>query len=266
MYEFQKIVKACGQIFLIPIESIYPNPNQPRVHFDLRELESLSESIAVNGILQPLSVRRDEDGLYRLIAGERRLRAAKMAGLSCVPCIELNAGEECSAIFALLENLQRQDLSFFEEAAGIARLLSEYGMTQEETARHLGKAQSTLSNKLRLLRLPEDIRRQIAEAGLTERHARALLKLDEDDLPEALKFIISKNLNVTQTEHLIDELLLPKKSHKTPKRLFKDVRIFINTINHAIDTMKQSGIRAESKKLETDEYIEYTVRIPKGQT
>lgn len=260
--------KSGGNILMIPEQEIMPNPTQPRRHFDRQELANLAQSIRANGILQPVTVRTIPGG-YELIAGERRLRAARLAGLTHIPCILINADDRKTALFSLLENLQRQDLSFFEEADAIQKLMRVYGLSQEEAARKLGMAQSTLSNKLRLLRLPESIRLTLEREQLTERHARTLLRLETAaQMEEALSRIIDEKLNVAQSEKLIDQLLQKpvseKKSKKAPIKLFKDVRLFVNTLNHAVDTMKRAGISAASSRNETDEYIEYIVRIPKN--
>lgn len=263
--------KSGGNILMIPEREIMPNPTQPRRHFDRQELANLAQSIRANGILQPVTVRSIPGG-YELIAGERRLRAARLAGLTHIPSILINADDKKTAVFSLLENLQRQDLSFFEEADAIQKLMGVYGLSQEETARKLGMAQSTISNKLRLLRLPEKIRRSLEREQLTERHARTLLRLEtEPQMEEALTRIIEEKLNVAQSEKLVDQLLQrsePSKKHnRAPIKLFKDVRLFVNTLNHAVDTMKRAGISAASSQNETDEYIEYIVRIPKnGET
>lgn len=263
--------KSGGNILMIPEQEIMPNPTQPRRHFDRQELANLAQSIRANGILQPVTVRTIPGG-YELIAGERRLRAARLAGLTHIPCILINADDRKTALFSLLENLQRQDLSFFEEADAIQKLMRVYGLSQEEAARKLGMAQSTLSNKLRLLRLPESIRHTLEREQLTERHARTLLRLETAaQMEEALSRIIDEKLNVAQSEKLIDQLLQKpvseKKGKKAPIKLFKDVRLFVNTLNHAVDTMKRAGISAASSRNETDEYIEYVVRIPKnGET
>lgn len=259
--------KSGGQILLIPIDEIVANSTQPRKFFDIEELEGLADSIKQNGIIQPINVRPREDGKYEVIAGERRLRASRIVGLTRVPCILMEANDEKSAVYALLENLQRQDLSFFEEAFGIERLLLVYGMSQDTAAKRLGMAQSTLSNKLRLLKLPEEVRSDILRFGLTERHARALLKLEnEAQMKEALKEITEKQLNVSDTDRLVEQMTYrPEKIKKAPIKIFKDVRIFINTLNHAIDTMRKAGIEADSEKNETEEYIEYVVRIPKSK-
>ncbi len=258
--------KAGGQILLIPHEDILPNKNQPRRRFDCDELEGLAESIRKNGILQPLTVRQTENGQYELIAGERRLRAARIVGLSRIPCIQMDVTDENSAVFALIENLQRKDLGFFEESEALANVMYAFGISQEELASRLGKSPSTVSNKLRLLKIPDDLRYEIVKANLTERHARALLKIENDaQMRRALSIIIERRLNVAETDKLINQMvqrgITPKKA---PIKLFKDVRIFVNTLNHAVETMQRSGIDADSVKTETEEYIEYVVRIAKN--
>ena len=261
-----------NKVLLIPTISIRPNKTQPRKHFEESELKSLSQSIVQNGILQPLSVRRINSTEFELVAGERRLRAAIMAGITKVPCIVIRCSDKESAVYALIENIQRRDLGMFEQARGIARLIRKYGLTQEQAAIYLGKKQSTVANKLRLLRLTFDEQEWIVSASLSERHARALLRIDDETLRrEALSRIIAENLNVNQSEALVTDILLrrtstylekPKKIEK--KIVVKDVRIFVNTITKAVDTMRLSGINATSCKNETDEYIEYTVKIPKS--
>ncbi len=257
--------KANCQIQLINHENILPNPNQPRVRFDYDELEGLATSIRTSGLLQPINVRPLEDGKYELISGERRLRAARMVGLSKLPCIVMDVSDEQSALFALIENVQRQNLDFFEEAEAVERLMTEHGLSQDEISKKLGKAQSTLSNKLRLLRLPEDMRYKISSAGLTERHARALLLLpDNSARNRALDIIIDRHLNVAESEKLISDILKRRKIGNRPAiKGFKDMRIFINTINHAVDTIRKAGIDADTAKSETDEYFEYVIRIAK---
>ena len=257
--------KANCQIQLISHEDILPNPNQPRVRFDYDELEGLATSVRTSGLLQPINVRPLEDGKYELISGERRLRAARMVGLSKLPCIVMDVSDEQSALFALIENVQRQNLDFFEEAEAVERLMTEHGLSQDEISKKLGKAQSTLSNKLRLLRLPEDMRYKISSAGLTERHARALLLLpDNSARNRALDIIIDRHLNVAESEKLISDILKRRKSGNRPAiKGFKDMRIFINTLNHAVDTIRKAGIDADTAKSETDEYFEYVIRIAK---
>lgn len=262
--------KVVNKVLLIDSSFILPNPSQPRKFFEEYELISLSESIKNNGILQPLTVRRLENGQYELIAGERRLKAAKLAGLTQVPCIVIAADNQQSAILALIENLQRQDLNMFEEAIAIQQLIDDWGVTQEEASNRLGKAQSTIANKLRLLKLSPAVREIISKQGLTERHARALLKLPEESLQrKALHYILANQYNVKQTEDYIALLLeqTQKQEEKKPQRrlIVKDVRLFLNTITKAVDTMIQSGIQAVTSTNEVDEYIEYVVRIPKNQ-
>ena len=254
---------TAGQVLLIPNDQIYPNPNQPRKVFDQGELVNLAISIRMNGILQPITVRRTEKG-YELVSGERRLRASKIAGIVSVPCIVVDVNSLKSAVFSLIENLQRQDLSYFEEALAIEKLMKNYGISQEEAARRLGKAPSTVSNKLRLLSLPAQAKEMLIENGLTERHARALLKLPSTDVVEVLEKVIARKLNVLQTEAIIEDYLNDKENTgRTTKRMFSDVKIFLNTINHAIDTMKKAGIRADIKRQDnTDSYI-YKIEIPK---
>ena len=260
--------KIGGQIILIPQEDIYPNPNQPRSRFDFDELEGLAQSIRQNGIIQPIAVRVNASGNYELISGERRLRASRLVGISLIPCIIMEASDEKSALFALIENMQRSDLGFFEEASAIEKLIVDFNMSRDDVCRKLGKAAPTISNKLRLLKLPEDVRLKITQEGLTERHARALLRLPtRAQLDRALSIISDKRLNVAESEKLIDQMLSADKSSKKPTvKLFKDVRIFVNTLNHAVDTMRRAGIEADSAKSETDEYIEYIVCIPKTRS
>ncbi|MBE6802986.1 MAG: ParB/RepB/Spo0J family partition protein [Ruminococcaceae bacterium] len=257
--------KANCQIQLLPHENILPNPNQPRVRFDYNELEGLAVSVRTNGMLQPINVRKRTDGKYELISGERRLRAARMVGMTKLPCVVMDVSDEQSALFAIIENVQRQNLDFFEEAVAIERLMTEYGLSQEEISKKLGKAQSTLSNKLRLLRLPEELRDKISYAGLTERHARALLSLpDNSTRGRVLDIIIERHLTVTESERLINDVLRRKKAKKRPQmRTYKDMRIFINTLNHAVDVIRKAGIEADTAKSETDEYFEYVIRISK---
>ncbi|MEE0732054.1 MAG: ParB/RepB/Spo0J family partition protein [Acutalibacteraceae bacterium] len=249
----------------IPITCIRPNRSQPRRVFAEDELCSLAQSIASNGILQPLTVRRVSQSEYELIAGERRLRASIMVGLQKVPCIVMKCSDRQSAVYALLENLQRADLNMFEEARAIRKLILDCSLTQERVAKQLGKKQSTIANKLRLLRLNEEEQEKIIDAGLTERHARVLLKLDGEQRKQVLEKAVSGNLNVKQTEILVERALQQSKTKgQHAKIIIKDVRIFMNTLNKAIDTMRLSGIDALTEKKENDEYIEYNVRIPKS--
>ena len=254
------------KLLRLPVDHILPNPSQPRKVFDEDELVSLAQSIRENGLLQPVTVCRSADGTYLLVAGERRLRAAKLAGLREIPALLTDCDRENSAVLALLENLQRQDLNVFEEANALLRLLREWEITQEEAARRLGMSQSALANKIRLLRLTPEEQELILEQGLSERHARALLKIDDVALRRrVLENVIQRGLNVSQTETLIASLSLPRETPPRGRRTFvaKDVRLFLNTIDHAVATMQTAGIPAQTRRTETDDYFECTVRIPK---
>ena len=255
--------RSAGQVLLIPSDAIYPNPNQPRKVFDQGELVNLAISIRMNGILQPITVRETENG-YELVSGERRLRASKLAGLINVPCIVVDVNSMKSAVFALIENLQRQNLGFFEEAVAINKLMKDFSLSQDEAARRLGKAPSTISNKLRLLGLPEEARERIIENSLSERHARALLRLQENEVMEVLEKVIEKKLNVTQTEKLVEEYINKgKEPRRQTKIMFSDVKIFLNTINNALDTMQKAGIKAQIKREDKEESYIYLIEIPK---
>lgn len=245
--------------------------NQPRKSFDEYELKQLSDSIQASGIIQPLAVRKASDGSYQLIAGERRLKAAVMAGLRRVPCILHKTDDETAALYSIIENLQRSNLTVFEEAEGINRLITEYGISQSEAAARLGIAQSTLSNKLRLLKLSDGIKERIISARLTERHARALLRLPEGEREEALDRIIAEGLTLAQTEEYIFSLLNPEKETEDKKReepvrkaAIGDVRLFSNSLSKLLSTLQNAGIDAHSRKYETDKYIEFKVRIRKN--
>ena len=255
--------ESTGSLYL-PISQVESCSSQPRKHFDEASLAELAESIREHGIIQPLTVRRGENR-YELIAGERRLRAAKLAGLRAVPCIILDISSRNSAIMALVENIQRQDLSFFDEASAIEKLITYYGMTQEDAAAKLGKAQSTIANKLRLLRLTADEREVIMKYNLTERHARALLRLAAPaERLAVLERVVKQNLNVEKTEAAVEEVIGKKKvqnSYKKRSKVFQNVRIFVNTITKAVETMQAVGIAAESQKIQHEDYIEYRVKI-----
>lgn len=257
--------KSSGKILMIPVNEIQPNPDQPRREFSYEKLLELAQSISENGLLQPISVTIKDDKPV-LVAGERRLRAAKIAGIKEIPCLVIEADRSRAALLALLENLQREDMNCFEEAEGIKKLINDYGFTQEEVAHQLGCAQSTIANRIRILKLSEEERNIIIKEGLTERHARALIRLDGEQRKFALMRIVQQNLNVAQTERLIEDILertKPKERRRPAMPLIRDVRLFLNTVNNAIDTMRRSGIDASAEKIETDDYIEYFVRIPK---
>lgn len=271
MILFSEKMKRCAQVVEIPVNDIRPNPHQPRKTFEWDNLEQLAQSIYQNGLLQPITVKETLDGKFELIAGERRLRASKMAGLSTIPSIVVSISEEKSAVFAVIENLQRQDLHFFEEANAIAKLARDFGMDREKIAKKLGKSPSAVANKLRLLKLPADIQKQVVSGGLTERHARALLKLtDYETMTEVVDAIIKNSLNVAETEILVEQLIKEIASDDETKqkprtaKTFKDIRIIINTLDRAVATIRKSGVEADSAHRETDDYIEYVVRIRKA--
>jgi ParB family chromosome partitioning protein len=261
-----------GGIIYLPVEDIYPSPVQPRRGFDETGIDELARSIGEYGILNPLTVRL-RTGRYELVAGERRLRAARKAGLAEVPCILLDISMEDASLIALVENLQRQDLDFIEEAQGIDQLIKLFGMSQEEAARRIGKSQSAIANKLRILRLPPDVQEALRQNELTERHGRALLRLNEPrEQRDALKYIVANKLTVAQTDEYVESLLAVKEAQELverqePKKLFilKDVRVFMNTIMHGVDLMKQGGIDAGVERTETDEKLILTISIPKSR-
>jgi ParB family chromosome partitioning protein len=248
-----------GRVVFLPARQIRPNPAQPRRIFREEKIEELAESIRRHGILQPLSVRRIGNS-YELIAGERRLRAGQLAGLSEIPCIVMNMDDKESASSALVENLQRQDLDFVEEARGISMLMSQYSLSQEQTARLLGKSQSAVANKLRLLRHSEPVLRALREFELTERHARALLKLnDEMQKIQAISVIHRQNMSVARAEHYIESLLRTPE-HTPPKA---DVGAFLKRVSQTLQRIQQCGIPAVSERRETDSQIVLTITIPK---
>jgi len=255
-----------ARVQYLPVEQIRPNPGQPRKEFDQAALRELSESIRTFGILQPLTVRR-AGREYELVAGERRLRAARMAGLREVPCLIAQVGEEDSALLALIENLQRRDLDCWEEAEAIARLIRQYGLSQEAAAEKLGKSQSGVANKLRLLRIPEGVRRLIRENGLTERHARALLRLpDEETQRVAVAAAVRGGWNVAQTEAYVERQLRELRTTPPGRRttyIIKDVRLFLNSVDRGVQMMRQAGVGAEWERQDTDEVMTLTIRIPK---
>ncbi len=257
---------ASRRIHYIPINHIAPNPAQPRRNFDPQALRELADSIRLHGILQPLTVQKGHY-TYTLVAGERRLRAAGMAGLDTVPCVILNIDEESRAVLALIENLQRSGLHYLEEAEAIARLIATFDLSQEEAAAKLGKSQSAVANKLRLLRLSEPCAALLRQYQLTERHARSLLRLtDEEQRLAALKHIGEQHLNVAQTEEYIESLLCQVQVTPPPRRpnyIIKDVRLFLNSIRRSVEIMQQAGVDACVSREEDEETITVTVQIPK---
>ena len=254
-----KTYMETGRVVFVPAKNIRPNPAQPRKVFRPEQLEELAESIRLHGILQPLSVRRVGIS-YELIAGERRLRAAKLAGLGEVPCIIMAMDDRESGTAALVENLQRQDLDFVEEAWGISRLMQLGNFSQEQAAKLLGKSQSAVANKLRILRHSPEVLCALREAGLTERHARALLKLELDaDKLSAIAMIAKQEMSVARTEKFI-AALLSEQSRKPGKA---SVSSFLNSLTQSLSRIQSSGIGAVSERRETEREIVVTITIPK---
>lgn len=259
---FTKEKKNCGQIITVNIEKIDLNPNQPRKYFDSAELESLAKSIKENGLLQPLTVRIKTDGKYELIAGERRLRACKLTGINEVKVIVEDRSEEESSVLAIIENIQRCDLNCIEEAFAMQKLMDHYGYTQEELACKLGKAQSTIANKLRLLKLSDNVQKKALEYGFCERQIRTLLRLPAEKRETVAEHIYKYQLNVSGTEKYVEKLLTKTEQTDRVKWTFKAKRLYINNINRTLDTMKKSGIEFSSEKHEENGYLEYIIRIP----
>lgn len=258
-------------IMQIPIHMIKTNPYQPRRNFDSESIAELAESVKKYGVIQPITVRKLADSQYELIAGERRVRACSMAGMLKIPAIVAHLSDNDSAVVALIENIQRENLSFMEEAEAFRNLLFNHGFTQEELAKHLGKTQSSVANKVRLLKLSSPVREIIKDNCLTERHARALLRLSTEALQlKALEKITDENLNVAQTDEYIEQLLKEENETKkqdtgffSKKRNLKDSRLFTNTLRHAVNLMKKNGIEVDSVETEYDNYYEYIIHIPK---
>lgn len=248
-----------GRVQLVRLDRIRPNPAQPRRIFDPAGLQELAESIRQYGVLQPLTVRKLPDGV-ELVAGERRLRAARLAGLREVPCIFVSVDQVQSGMLALVENLQRRDLDYIEEAEGLARLIHLYGLSQEQAAARVGKSQSAVANKLRLLQHGDAVLDALREGKLTERHGRALLKLkQEPDKLSAIAQICRQGMSVAQTEKYIQQLLKGKED--APQRA--NVGVFLNNLSASLSRMQQSGIPAVSERRETESQIVLTITIPK---
>ena len=260
----QKGIFDTGRVLFLPVDAIYPNPNQPRRQFHQADLDELASSILHLGVLQPLTVRRC-DGAWELVAGERRLRAARLAGLREVPCLSIQADSQSSSLLAVVENLQRRDLDFWEEALALRRLIDTYHLAQEEVARRLGKSQSAIANKLRLLRLPPHVLSALRDGHCSERHARALLRLDTPALQiRAAERIVQQELTVSQAEALVAAMLSsPPTPAKRPTFIVKDVRLFLNTITRSLDLMRSAGVDAQCQRQDCDEEILLTIRIPR---
>lgn len=252
------------RVLEIPVAQISPNPNQPRTGFDPVALGELADSIAIHGVLQPLTVRATPEG-WQLISGERRLRAARLAGLDTVPCIEAQVDEEESSLLALVENLQRRDLDFLEEALALSQLVSSYRMTQEEVARRLGKTQGAIANKLRLLKLSPDALTLLRSKGFSERHARALLRIPEEERQlAAARHVVDHDLTVSATEQYVTSLLAQRPPSPKRKFILKDVRVFLNTISKHLQLVQSAGIQARCQQEEDDNEIRLTITLPKA--
>lgn len=261
--------KQSEVILDLSIAEIQPNPFQPRAYFDPAPLEELSNSIRQYGVLQPVIVRL-VDGKYQLVSGERRFRASMLAGKETIPALLRQLDDREVAEMALIENLQREDLNYFEEAEGYARLIQEFQITQEEVARKMGKSQPTIANKLRLLHISERVRREISVDVITERHVRSLLKLkNEEQQLEVLNRIYKNNLNVRQTDELIENILITEEKNireqkkKKMMKAIKDMKIFVNTIRGTVKTIQDAGLPAEVTESENDDYLEVVIRLPK---
>lgn len=264
--------QVVNNVISVAVGLITPNPAQPRTYFDDYALTQLAVSIQQNGIMQPLIVRRMDNGTFQLIAGERRLRAARLVNLDYVPCIVLEREDKESAVLAILENIQRADLNYLEEAMAIKRLIDHYELTQEEAAQKLGIAQSTVANKLRLLRLTDKDKELVLRYGLTERQARAVLRLPQVKREAAVKEIYAKQLNSAQTDSYVEGLLVQLEQELMPKpkiinrtNPMNTIGLYLNSFNKTVEEMKSAGIHCDMTKKKTEECIEYTLTIPLKQ-
>lgn len=254
-----------AEVVSIEISLLAPNKSQPRRDFSGEALKSLSESIKENGIIQPICVRKSGAG-YEIISGERRCRAAKFAGLTHVPCIVMEVGDEQAAVLALIENIQRKDLSYFEEAMAIEKLITVYGLTQEEAAERLGKAQSTIANKLRLLRFTDAERRILLTGNLSERQARAIVRISDDSVRSSvIDKVVRNRLNLDQTEQLVEHTLAEQNKPQRRKAVFSvsaPSKLYINSLNALLKRIKTDNIPCEMSTEKSEEYYEYTIRFP----
>ena len=266
-----RALKVEPEITYLSVDKIAPNPYQPRKFFDRDSIEELSKSIKEYGVMQPISVRLINGAGYELVAGERRLRASRMAQLETIPAIVVNIKEQDSGIIAMIENIQREDLNFIEEALGFSNLLQDYNFTQEELAKRMGKSQSAIANKIRILKLSKAVQKLLIDSQLTERHGRALLRLNTPEAQiEVLDKIIKEDLNVKQTENLIERVIsgkTKKKKGSKIKQIIKDVRLFSNTVKQGLDIMKQSGYDTDYSATEVEGGMEISimVRYPKKE-
>jgi len=253
------------EIVYLPLDQVQPNPYQPRKIFDRGGLDELATSIKEYGVLQPISVRLINGHRYELVAGERRLRASKLAGINSIPAVVVNVSDQDSAVLALIENLQRQNLHFLEEAEGFQNLMTDYMLTQEEIAERVGKNQSTIANKLRVLRLSKRVQKILIENELTERHARALLKLQEEEKQiEILNKVIKNGLNVRKTEELVEEALrkpLPESKNLVIQHYIRDVRILANSIKENLEIVKKSGMDTQFDMVQTESGYDIHIKL-----
>lgn len=262
----RKGIYESSRVFYLSPDVIAPNPSQPRRRFDPDGLSELAASIQEHGVLQPLTVRRAPEGGYELISGERRLRAARQVGLPQVPCILVAVDAQASSLLALVENLQRRDLDFWEEALALQRLITTFHLSQEEAARRLGKSQSAVANKLRLLKLDGQAVNTLRDSGFTERHARALLRLPTPEAQRAAaQHVVRRDFTVAQTEQYVAHLLQQQAApaRRRPTILVRDVRFFLNTVSRGLSLMKEAGVAADCDRSETADFILLTIRIPK---
>lgn len=263
--------ESVNNLIQVAVKEVSTNPYQPRQEFDEMELRELAGSIHEVGLIQPIVVRRIGTG-YQLVAGERRLRACKLLGLAEIPALLMELDDEQVAALSLIENLQRRDLNYFEEALAYARLIGDFGLTQEEVAHKVGKSQSAVANKLRLLKLGPNIRSLISTDAIGERHARALLKLDsEDEQMTVLRMIYENELNVRETEEAVERIrqnisreIKKDEIKKKVSGVIKDTRIFLNTIREMIILAKSKGVDMQITEKEDDQAVELVIRIPKN--
>lgn len=272
--EQAEAVHAAEEVIKLPIDQIVPNRFQPRTIFDDEKIEELSRTIHTHGVIQPIVVRKTSDNQYEIIAGERRYRAMKKLQWTEVPAIVRNLTDKETASIALIENLQREELTAIEEAVAYQKLLELHELTQEALAQRLGKGQSTVANKLRLLRLPDEVQQAILKRKISERHARALIAIKDQPLQlEILQLAIESDWNVRQLEEQIQAILhpvveeqeesIPKKAKPKRKAISKDVRIALNTIKQSLTMVTKSGITVKTEEEDTEEYYQITVKIPK---
>lgn len=263
------------EVARIPIDAIRPNPYQPRRVFAQDALEELCASIKQYGLLQPISVRKLGGDSFELIAGERRLRACRMAGMKFIDAIIFSTYEQDSAVIAMMENLQRENLHYMEEAEGYQNLIRDHGLSQDELARRLGKNQSTIANKMRILKLPMAVKRMLLQYSLTERHARALLRLHDEEMQmHVIQIIVQQNLNVKATEDLVERTISrmygiekeeEEQSRTRPSKIsgfVRDTRLFVNSLRTVVQQMADAGLNPKLESKDKEEGMEIKIWIP----